>query len=106
MLSSICHYKVTDSLPAAIRRSGSGYTATNTNTAFNIAYDTSLSFWDWLNTGTKQDDGTVGPRPELDYFSRAMTGIGKVSSTAMVYDYPWGALGNGTVVDVGGGVGK
>ncbi|KAJ5422999.1 hypothetical protein N7445_011107 [Penicillium cf. griseofulvum] len=105
MVFSICHYKVTDSLPAAVRRSGSGYSATNTNTAFNIAYETDLSFWDWLNTNVQQDDSMVGPRPELDYFAKAMTGIGRVSSTAMIYDYPWDTLGNGTVVDVGGGVG-
>ncbi|KAJ5725584.1 uncharacterized protein N7483_006941 [Penicillium malachiteum] len=103
--SSICHYKVSESLPAAVRQSGSGYTATNTNTAFNIRHETDLSFWDWLNTKVEQDDGTVGPRPELDYFAKAMTGIGRVSSTAMIYDYPWDSLGNGTVVDVGGGVG-
>ncbi|KAL6234377.1 S-adenosyl-L-methionine-dependent methyltransferase [Aspergillus navahoensis] len=102
MVFSICHYKVTDSLPAAVRQSGAaGYSATNTNTAFNIAYGTDLSFWDWLNT----TDGSGAPRPELDYFAKAMTGIGRVSSTAMIYDYPWNALGNGTVVDVGGGVG-
>lgn len=106
MESSICHYKVTECLPDAVRRSGSGYSATNTNTAFNIAYETDLSFWDWLNTNVQQDGGIVGPRPELDYFAKAMTGIGRVSSTAMIYDYPWDTLGSGTVVDVGGGVGK
>ncbi|KAL4945512.1 S-adenosyl-L-methionine-dependent methyltransferase [Aspergillus oleicola] len=106
MVFSICHYKVTDSLPAAVRQSGgSDYTATHTNTAFNLANKTDLSFWDWLSTSVQNDDGTTSPRPELDYFAKAMTGIGKVSSTAMIYDYPWKALGNGTVVDVGGGVG-
>ncbi|KAI9878311.1 MAG: hypothetical protein M1830_001292 [Pleopsidium flavum] len=34
-----------------------------------------------------------------------MVGVGRVSSTALIYDYPWASLGKGTVVDVGGGVG-
>ncbi len=45
------------------------------------------------------------PRPELKIMSMAMVGGGRVTGKAHVYDFPWASLGNGTVVDVGGGVG-
>jgi hypothetical protein len=55
-----------------------------------------------------KDDGqpeTV-PRPELEIFGLAMLGGGRVFGTAHLYDYPWEDLADGTVVDVGGGVGE
>ncbi|KAL8784354.1 MAG: hypothetical protein Q9213_004006 [Squamulea squamosa] len=50
------------------------------------------------------EDGLVF-RPELNNFALAMAGGGKASGAAHAFDYPWGDLANGLVVDVGGGVG-
>ncbi|GKZ28708.1 hypothetical protein AbraIFM66950_011775 [Aspergillus brasiliensis] len=50
------------------------------------------------------DDGMV-LRPELNNFALAMAGGGKASGAAHAFDYPWAELGDGVVVDVGGGVG-
>ncbi|KAI5814555.1 S-adenosyl-L-methionine-dependent methyltransferase [Pyronema omphalodes] len=55
--------------------------------------------------GTAAELGNVKPRPELEIFGLAMLGGGRVFGTAHIYDFPWASLGNGTVVDVGGGVG-
>ncbi|KAH7304214.1 S-adenosyl-L-methionine-dependent methyltransferase [Stachybotrys elegans] len=47
----------------------------------------------------------VVSRPEHTIFGLAMLGGGKVFGEAHLYDFPWAALGNATIVDVGGGVG-
>lgn len=72
---------------------------------------------------SERKDGLVS-RPELEVFGLAMLGGGMVFGAAHPYgelvlkwdqgkrgvltviDYPWGELGEATVVDVGGGVGK
>ncbi|KAI4225567.1 MAG: hypothetical protein L6R36_003818 [Xanthoria steineri] len=53
---------------------------------------------------TPDKEGLVS-RPELNNFALAMAGGGKASGAAHAFDYPWGDLANGLVVDVGGGVG-
>jgi hypothetical protein len=97
-------------------------------TAFNLAFGTDQSCWDWMTNKAPASDvrrspsysysrhnsltasGEVGGgelihRAEIGYFGRAMFGAGKVFSSPLVYDYPWASLGNGKVVDVGGGIG-
>lgn len=56
----------------------------------------------------RKDDGQLEtiPRPELELFGLAMLGGGKVTGTAHLYDYPWQDAADGTVVDVGGGIGE
>ncbi|KAH8602457.1 S-adenosyl-L-methionine-dependent methyltransferase [Bisporella sp. PMI_857] len=103
MVFSICHYKVAGALPAAVRDLGKSNKVKDT--AFNIAYSVEENFWDWLKVKVPGKDGSLEPRPELSYFAQAMTGIGIAGSAALVYDFPWREIGNGTVVDVGGGVG-
>ena len=60
------------------------------------------------SNGATEDDGQpeMIPRPELEIFGLAMLGGGRVFGTAHLYDYPWEDLADGTVVDVGGGVGE
>jgi hypothetical protein len=46
------------------------------------------------------------PRPEKSLFHLAMVGLGRGTEQYYAYDFPWKRLGSGTVVDVGGGIGK
>lgn len=57
------------------------------------------------NIATDAPDATVN-RPELENFALAMVAGGKTSGAAHAFDFPWHELGEGLVVDVGGGVGK
>lgn len=103
-------------------------------TAFNLAVGTDMPRWSWLETpvpasqvkrvnslgyrhnqyieARPNENGSAGnkagdmvQRPELEIFGRAMVGGGKVFGAAHVFDYPWGDLGDATVVDIGGGIG-
>ncbi|KAL0938169.1 o-methyltransferase [Colletotrichum truncatum] len=103
-------------------------------TAFQIAYGTNKTQFDWFAEKTtveelkreaglgvgypgffsrfhednlkKPDEFGMVDRPELSNFGKAMIGSGSVNSHPHTFDYPWGELGEGaTVVDVGGGVG-
>ena len=103
-------------------------------TAFQLAVGTDLPRWSWLeerisktkkgfnsrgyprlngtnvnSIGATEDDAAqpeTSPRPELEIFGLAMLGGRKVFGTAHLYDFPWEDLADGTVVDIGGGVGK
>ena len=104
-------------------------------TAFQLAVGTDLTRWSWLeerisktkqgfnsrgyprlnstnvnSIGANEEDDAAqpetSPRPELEIFGLAMLGGGKVFGTAHLYDYPWEDLADGTVVDIGGVVGK
>ena len=75
-------------------------------------------------SGGKREGSELVNRPELEVFGLAMLGGGMVFGAAHPYgtlvivwslgrfvaltelDYPWSELGEATVVDVGGGVGK
>ncbi|MCJ1283722.1 hypothetical protein MMC26_003053 [Xylographa opegraphella] len=106
LVFSICHYQVAGALPKAMRDTIKGHSSKVNETAFNISHQTTDSFFEWMETKVPSEDGkSLVGRPELPYFSSAMVGVGRVSSTALIYDYPWSSLGKGTVVDVGGGVG-
>ncbi|KZT63930.1 S-adenosyl-L-methionine-dependent methyltransferase [Daedalea quercina L-15889] len=65
------------------------------------AFQTDLTFWEFLEMGVQQADGTITPRRELELFSLAMLGGGRVPAPPLYADYPWASLGSATVVDVG-----
>ncbi|CZR56846.1 related to O-methyltransferase [Phialocephala subalpina] len=46
------------------------------------------------------------PRPETALFNLSMAGIGRGTEQYYMHDFPWKTVGSGTVVDVGGGIGK
>jgi hypothetical protein len=46
------------------------------------------------------------PRPEKKLFQLAMAGLDRGSGQDRLHGYPWKDVGTGTVVDVGGGIGK
>lgn len=73
-----------------------GSTST-TEAAFNVAFNTDLSMYDYVN----QD-------PELRKAFNGMTEITRQGSSSIefvVSNYPWQKLGSGLVVDIGGGTG-
>lgn len=68
-----------------------------TETPFNLAFNTKLSMYDYVNRD-----------PELRKAFNGMTEITRQGSTSVdfvVSNYPWEKLGKGLVVDVGGGTG-
>jgi hypothetical protein len=50
--------------------------------------------------------GMMVARPEKLLFHQAMAGLDRGQEHFYLRDYPWQDLGAGTVVDVGGGIGK
>ncbi|KAI0789377.1 S-adenosyl-L-methionine-dependent methyltransferase [Abortiporus biennis] len=74
-------------------------------TPFQVATGKNLSLWDWMEQPEVLEDGTLAPKPLLDRFMLAMVGAGRAQGPPLYEDYPWSQLGNGTIVDVGGGVG-
>ncbi|KAI1367012.1 S-adenosyl-L-methionine-dependent methyltransferase [Xylaria arbuscula] len=60
---------------------------------------------DLSNTNVTFDHKGHIARPELENFALAMVGGGKASGAAHAFDFPWAELGDGVVVDVGGGIG-
>ncbi|KAI2622395.1 S-adenosyl-L-methionine-dependent methyltransferase [Hypoxylon sp. NC1633] len=81
---------MTERLPSnQIVSDGPGYPSVPDLSKFNVTFD---------------HKGLIG-RPELDNFAMAMVGGGKTSGAAHAFDFPWGKLGDGLVVDVGGGIG-
>ncbi|XXH01905.1 hypothetical protein Hte_008267 [Hypoxylon texense] len=127
-------YSASNYLPVALTDSKFGPSYKVEETALNLAVGTDLPMWSWLETpvsasqvrrvnnlgyphgqlidarsnGDRSAGNRVGDlvhRPELQIFGRAMVGGGKVSGAAHVFDYPWGELGDATVVDIGGGIG-
>lgn len=47
------------------------------DTAFNEAFNTSLSRWEWLEEPITLPDGTLEPKPDLEMFAQAMLGGGR-----------------------------
>ncbi|GBE84215.1 O-methyltransferase tpcA [Sparassis crispa] len=82
-----------------------GWSHSVTDCAFQEGHGTKLSFWDWLEEGIIQPDGSVKRRPSLEWFTRIMVNTGRLVGTPPFYDFPWESLGSATMVDVGGGVG-
>ncbi|KAI0922947.1 hypothetical protein AcV5_009806 [Taiwanofungus camphoratus] len=92
-------------LPDALRSSVGSNSTDASATALQLAYDTKLPAFEWLEEQIEQPDGTIGPRPEFRFFSLGMIGVGRIHCTPLYEDFPWESLGSATVVDVGGGVG-
>ncbi|KZT74223.1 S-adenosyl-L-methionine-dependent methyltransferase [Daedalea quercina L-15889] len=90
-------------LPTTLLAPTSTNSTFNTETAFQKAHKTQLSPWDLIENGDGSDPMIAEIR---EMFPLAMIGQGQMSSTAVVADFPWASLGEGTVVDVGGGVGS
>ncbi|KAI1373457.1 S-adenosyl-L-methionine-dependent methyltransferase [Hypoxylon crocopeplum] len=134
MLFALDIHSASDYLPVALTDSKFGPSYKVEETAFNLAVGTDLPRWGWLEApvpasqvrrvnslgyphhqpidARSNGDGSAGKqggdmirRPELEIFGRAMVGGGKVFGAAHVVDYPWGELGDATVVDIGGGIG-
>ncbi|KAL6305483.1 S-adenosyl-L-methionine-dependent methyltransferase [Sparassis latifolia] len=82
-----------------------GWSNSATDCAFQEGHGTKLSFFDWLEEGIIQPDGSVKPRPALEQFTVAMVNSGNVLGTPPSYYFPWESLGPATMVDIGGGVG-
>jgi hypothetical protein len=97
-------------------------------TAFHNAMGTDKPLWEWMTEkhppekvvsdgpgypgvpdlsiwNVATDEPGLVSRPELENFALAMVGGGKTSGAAHAFDFPWGELGEGLVVDVGGGIG-
>ncbi|OCH89739.1 S-adenosyl-L-methionine-dependent methyltransferase [Obba rivulosa] len=96
-------YTASDKLPAVFYNPSRTHSNSPKDSAFCDAFGT--DFWEYMEQGEKQPDGSVKPKPGLDLFARAMVGGGRVAAPPLYVDYPWGDLGAATVVDVGGGVG-
>ncbi|CUS10370.1 unnamed protein product [Tuber aestivum] len=132
MLFSLDLYSASDYFPKYLVDPVNGHSYDVHNTAWQPAVGTKKSRWEWLEEKIPADAADFGrqgyprnvvavgetkverpvptstetkPRPELEIFGLAMLGGGKVTGTAHIHDYPWESLGNGTIVDVGGGVG-
>ncbi|RYP34683.1 hypothetical protein DL766_002874 [Monosporascus sp. MC13-8B] len=134
MLFALDIYSASDYLPVALTDAKFGSSYKVEETAFNLAVGTELPRWSWLEArvpasqvkrvnsrgyprtvhdevhrdetnGVSPEPVNLVQRPELEIFSRAMVGGGKVFGAAHVVDYPWGELGKATLVDVGGGIG-
>ncbi|KAL9599305.1 MAG: hypothetical protein Q9219_003932 [cf. Caloplaca sp. 3 TL-2023] len=131
MLFGFDLYTASDHLPRTMLDPGKGKSYDVVNTAFQSAVDTSKPRWEWLEEKIPAQEllspmgqgypGAFGPdtqvavkskdseglvkRPELATFGLAMLGGGRVTGTAHLFDFPWADLGEGLVVDVGGGVG-
>ncbi|KAI5925278.1 S-adenosyl-L-methionine-dependent methyltransferase [Camillea tinctor] len=130
MLFSLIPYTACDYLPDMLVHPKMGPSYKLEETAFNLAIGTEQSCWDWISNkapasrvrrspnfdyfrGTQSNDqkaangdaGEMMHRREIEFFGQAMFGAGKVFSSPLVFDYPWGGLGRATLVDVGGGIG-
>ncbi|KAI0917518.1 hypothetical protein AcW1_007303 [Taiwanofungus camphoratus] len=97
-------YTANDKLPDILRNPAKCYSDDATCTAFQEAFGTELSFWDWLESGIKLPYGRQ-TRPELEMVSKGFVGQGRAQATSVYYDFPWQSLRSGVVVDIGGGVG-
>lgn len=76
--SGLDAYAASGSLPKVLFRSARTAPTPDRATAFNEAVGTNLSHWEFLDQGIEQPDGTIPHRPELDIYSLAMLGGGRV----------------------------
>lgn len=111
-------------LPVVLRDPVKGASMAPVDSAFTQSVGRPVTFFEWLEEKTPQDEGPPKFNPMLEVASLAMVSGGRVCSAATAHgmpiisgpskssnrisllDYPWGALGSGTVVDVGGGLGS
>ncbi|GBE84214.1 O-methyltransferase-domain-containing protein [Sparassis latifolia] len=105
LLMASDYYSVSDKLLKIIGDPVKGWSNSVTDSAFQEGHGTKLSFWDWLEEGVVQPDGSVKPRPSLERFTLSMVNASRLIGTPPFYDFPWESFGSATMVDVGGGVG-
>ncbi|KAI1104725.1 putative O-methyltransferase [Jackrogersella minutella] len=97
--------------------------------AWTLALGTELTFFEWMNQkvprsraavekaspgaarGSYQPvevspDEELVPRNDAEMYNMYLAGNSKSLGSTHLYDFPWKELGNGLVVDVGGGVGS
>ncbi|KZT74218.1 S-adenosyl-L-methionine-dependent methyltransferase [Daedalea quercina L-15889] len=90
-------------LPAALLDPEVAGSLSATNTALQKSQGKQKTLWDIIEEG-EQSDPTVAEIRKM--FPLSMIGQGEMGSPALVADFPWGSLGEATIVDVGGGVGS
>ncbi|PCH34931.1 S-adenosyl-L-methionine-dependent methyltransferase [Wolfiporia cocos MD-104 SS10] len=74
--------------------------------AFQRAFGTTRTMWECFYDENVEEMGISSTCPlDTKNFGLAMVGLGRMYTAPLVHAYPWGALGNGIIVDVGGGVG-
>lgn len=111
-------------LPGILRDVVKGASMVPIHSAFTQSVGRPVTFFEWLEEEIAQDEGPPKLNPMLEVASLAMVSGGRVCSAATAHgmlsvpspsvlpndilalDYPWDAIGSGTVVDVGGGLGK
>ncbi|KAL6303966.1 S-adenosyl-L-methionine-dependent methyltransferase [Sparassis latifolia] len=98
-------YAASTKLPAVLFDPVKTHSFSPRETAFQESKGTAKTFWEYLEEGEEQPDGTVKPRRMVEIFNLAMVGGGRTHSASLYADFPWEALGECTIVDVGGGVG-
>ncbi|KAI4098278.1 MAG: hypothetical protein LQ339_006537 [Xanthoria mediterranea] len=126
-LSNLHIYRAAEYLPKYLL-GPKGASLDARETALQDALGIDVSLWEWMAQKVPVDriqcdgpgypgvpdicNGALPPdqeglvsRPKLSKFALAMAGGGKASGAAHAFDYPWGDLASGLVVDVGGGVG-
>lgn len=128
VLSGLHIYSSSDHLPRYLL-GPEGHSYKVNETAFHRAMGTDKPLWEWMTeklppgqvvsdgpgypgvpdlsvcNGASDAPGAAVGRPELENFALAMVAGGKTSGAAHAFDFPWQELGEGLVVDVGGGVG-
>ncbi|CAN9179538.1 unnamed protein product [Alternaria sp. RS040] len=121
-------YSSSDHFPRYLLGS-TGHSYKVDETAFHRAMGTHKPLWEWMTekllpsqvvsdgpgypgvpdlsacSDSRDAPGVIINRPELENFALAMVAGGKTSGAAHAFDFPWLELGEGIVVDVGGGVG-
>ncbi|CCM04641.1 uncharacterized protein FIBRA_06825 [Fibroporia radiculosa] len=93
-------------LPAIIMDPVKTHSLSHRESALQEVLDTKLTLWEYLETGVSQEDGTIGPRPELRTWSLAMIGGAQMNGPPLLCDFPWEKHNGCTIVDVGAGVGS
>ncbi|OSX68054.1 hypothetical protein POSPLADRAFT_1043216 [Postia placenta MAD-698-R-SB12] len=96
---------VTEKLPAVLFDPVKTHSRSPRESAFQEAYGTNSTLWEYLEEPVEQPDGTMGPRPAFNTWIGGMMAAGRAESSATYVDYPWHTLGSRTVIDVGGGLG-
>ncbi|KIK64596.1 hypothetical protein GYMLUDRAFT_981809 [Collybiopsis luxurians FD-317 M1] len=105
MLSGI-PYTASTQLPHTLIDPVKGHSDSPLDTGFQKALDVRTSFFEWLHTPINQTSGGSPVfRPELSEFNRVMVNSSKALTWQLYEDYPWHEFQNGTIVDVGGGLG-
>lgn len=116
-------------LPETLKDPVKGPSQEPRDAAWSAAMGTDLSYFEFLhqqvpvsqasmkvagrgdtNGSSKPEDATLDEklvtRGDTEMYNMALASYSRSRGRAPLYDFPWGELGDGLVVDVGGGVGK